>query len=188
VAENKPLPLIEATVDKYALLEIWKASDLKEWIDKRSAQTLVGEQIDAANLMLLARSKAIGIADDEIKRILVPVNYRLGEALHDAVAAGSTTTALRLFLRTTYGDLVGRFLETFKEGDSLHALDMSLRRWRAGNCLAAFGGFPFCAGLPLAFAYLTGYEISDIQSILFGKDDNLAPETIEESLILWKTL
>jgi vacuolar-type H+-ATPase subunit C/Vma6 len=188
MAEKKPLPIIEGIVDKHALSQIWKAADMPDWIDKQSAQSLVGEQIDAANLLLVARSKALGIADDELQRILVPVNYHLGEALHESLSGGSTTSALRAFLKTVYGSLVGEFLETFREGDSLHPLDVSVRRQHAANCSAVFGGFPFCVGLPLAFTYLMEYEISDVQSIVFAKDDGLAPEMIEKSLILWKTL
>lgn len=188
MAENKPLPLVEGIVDKYALTQIWEAADMSDWIDKQSVQSLVGEQIDAVNLLLVARSKALGIADDELQGILVPVNYHLREALHEAVGAAPTTNALRPFLKTVYGGLVGEFLETFREGYSLHPLDVSLRRRHAAKCSAVFLGFPFCAGLPLAFTYLMGYEISDVRSIIFGKDDGLAPETIEQSLILWKTL
>jgi vacuolar-type H+-ATPase subunit C/Vma6 len=188
LAEKKPLPMIEAIIDKHALTRIWDACDMRDWIDKESVQGLVGEQIDAANLLLVVRSKALGISAEEVQQMLVPVNYRLRDALVEATNAGSTMNALRAFTKTAYATLVERFLDTFKDGDSLHPLDASLRRQHATSCLSAFTGFPFRAGLPLAFTYLVGYEMSDVQSIVFGKRDELPIERIEQFLILQKVL
>jgi vacuolar-type H+-ATPase subunit C/Vma6 len=184
LAEKKPIPLLEAIVDRYALTRIWVATDMSDWIDKQSVQALVGEHIDVTNLLLVARSKALGIAGDEVQRSLVPVNYRLGDALTEAASRESTTNALRVFTKTTYGNSVERFVDTFKERDSLHPLDVLLRRRHAASCLSAFSGFPFCAGLPLAFAYLMGYETADLRCIISGKHDSLATEKIEPLLIL----
>jgi len=188
VSESRPLALVEGIVDKHGLTLLWRATDMSDMIDKQSVQPLVGEQIDTLNLLLVARSKALGIAEDEIRGILVPVNYRLGDVLSEAISSGSTTNALRALTKTIYASSVGQFLETYKEGDSLHPLDSSLRRWHAARCLAAFSGFPFCAGLPLAFTYLMGYEVSDLQSIILGKENGVSADAIEQSLILWKTL
>lgn len=188
LAEKKPLPLVEAIVDKYVLARIWTATDMSDWIDRQSVQTLVGEHIDTINLLLVARSKALGIAGDEVQRSLVPVNYHLGDALSGAAGSESTTNALRAFVSTVYGNTVERFVNTFKEGDSLHPLDVLLRRRHAANCLSSFSGFPFCAGLPLAFAYLMGYESSDLRCIISGKHDGLATEKIESFVILQKAL
>jgi V/A-type H+-transporting ATPase subunit C len=184
LAEKKPLALVEAIVDKYALTRIWVATDMSDWIDRQSVQALVGEHIDVTNLLLVARSKALGIAGDELQRCLVPVNYRLGDALAEAARSGSTTNALRVFTKTTYASSVERFVDTFKERGSLHSLAVSLRRRHAARCLSAFSGFPFCAGLPLAFAYLRGYEAADLHCIISGKQDGLATEKIEPLLIL----
>lgn len=184
LAGKKPLPVLEAIVDKYALTRIWVATDMSDWIDKQSVQTLVGEHIDLTNLLLVARSKALGITGDEVQRSLVPVSYRLGDALSEAASSGSTTNALRVFTKTTYGNLVVRFVDTFKEGDSLHPLDVLLRKRHADSCLSAFSSFPFCAGLPLAFAYLMAYEAADLRCIISGKHDGVATEKIEPLLIL----
>lgn len=184
LAENKPLPFVEAIVDRYALTRIWSATEMSDSMDKQSVQALVGEHIDATNLLLVARSKVLGISAEEAQRNLVPVNYRLGDALLEAASSGSTMTALSILTKTIYVSCVGEFLDTFKEGDSLHPLDVSLRRRHATSCLSAFIGFPFCAGLPLAFAYLMGYEVSDLRSIISGKHDGVATEMIEHSLIL----
>ena len=188
LAEKKPLPIIEAIIDKHVLTRIWDASDMRDWIDKESVQGLVGEQIDATNLLVVVRSKALGLSAEEVQHMLVPVNYRLKEALLEATNAGSAMNALRAFTKTVYASSVERFLDTFKDGDSLHPLDVLLRRQHAANCLSAFSGFPFRAGLPLAFTYLMGYEMSDLQSIVFGKRDDLPMERIEQFLILQKAL
>lgn len=188
LAEKKPLPFVEALIDKHVLTRIWDATDMRDWMDKESVQGLVGEQIDATNLLLVARSKALGISAEELQQILVPVNYRLGDVLVEATNTVSTTNALRAFTKTTYASSVTRFLDTFKEGDPLHPLDVFLRRKHATSCLSAFTGFPFRAGLPLAFAYLVNHEVSDLRSIVFGKRDNLSMERIEQFLILQKAL
>jgi vacuolar-type H+-ATPase subunit C/Vma6 len=188
LAESKPLATIEAIIDRHALTRIWDASKMRDWIDRESVQGLVGEQIDAANLLLVVRSKALGISVEQVQQMLVPVNYRLRDALMEAANAGSTMNALRAFTKTAYASLVERFLDTFKEGDSLHPLDVSLRGQHAASCLSAFSGFPFCAGFPLAFIYLIGYEMSDVQSIVFGKRDDLPIESIEQFLVLQKAL
>jgi len=188
LAEKKPLPLVEAIVDKYALTRMWAATDMSDWLEKQSVQNLVGEHIDAVNLLLVARSKSLGIAGEEVQRCLVPLNYSLGDALSEAASSGSTTNALRVFTKTVYGNSLERFVDTFKEGDPLHPLDVLLRRRHAASCLSAFSGFPFCAGLPLAFAYLMGYEASDLRCLISGKHDGLAAEKIEPFLILSKAL
>lgn len=184
LAEKKPLPIVEAIVDKYGLTRIWVAADMSDWIDRQSVQALAGEHIDAINLLLAARSKALGIASDEVQRSLVPVNYRLGGALSEAASSGSTANALRVFTKTIYGSSLERFVDTFKEGDSLHPLDVLLRRRHAASCLSAFCGFPFRAGLPLAFVYLMGYETADLRCMISAKQDGLATEKIEPLLIL----
>lgn len=184
LAENRALPFVEAIVDKYGLVRMWNAADLSDRIDRQSVQPLVGEHIDAINLVLVARSKALGIAAEETHQALVPANYHLGDALSEAASSVSTTNALRVFMKTVYASSVGEFLDTFKEGDSLHPLEVSLRKRHAASCMSAFSGFPFCAGLPLAFAYLMGYEILDVRSIISGKRDGLASEKIEQFLIL----
>jgi V/A-type H+-transporting ATPase subunit C len=188
LAENKPLPIIEAIIDKHALTSIWNASHMRDWMDTESVQDLVGERIDATNLLLVVRSKALGISAEEVQEMLVPVSYRLRDALVEATNAGSTMNALRAFTKTVYSSSVERFLDTFKDGDSLYPLDVLLRRQHAASCLSTFSGFPFCAGLPLAFAYLIGYEMSDVQSIVVGKRDDLPIERIEQFLILQKAL
>jgi vacuolar-type H+-ATPase subunit C/Vma6 len=188
LAEKKSLPIIEGIIDKYALTHVWDATDMRDWIDKESVQGLVGEQIDATNLLLVARSKMLGISAEEVRQMLVPVNYRLRDTLVEATNAGSVVNALRAFTKTAYASSVETFLDTFKDGDSLHPLDVLLRRQHAARCLSAFTGFPFRAGLPLAFAYLMDYEMADLRSIVFGKRDDLPMERIEQFLILQKVL
>jgi len=184
LAENRPLPLIEAIVDRYGLTCLWTATDMLDAIDKQSARPLVGEHVDSTNLLLAVRSKTLGVASDEVQRVLVPVNYRLGDALAEAMSSGSATNALRALTKTAYSDSVNAFLETYKEGESLHQLETRLRRRHATSCLSAFSGFPFCAGFPLAFAYLMSYEVSDLRSIISGKHDSVAPEKIQEFITL----
>ena len=188
LAEKRPLALVEAIVDRYAFLRTWAAADMPERMDKESVRRLVGEQIDLTNMLLVARSKVLGVSGEELQQVLVPVNYHLGGTLSDAVSAGSVTNALRAFAKTAYGSSIERFLDTLKEGDSLHPLEVSLRRRHADSCLAVFGGFPFHAGLPLAFAYLTGYELSDVSSIVSAKRDGLPMERIQQFLVLQKAL
>jgi len=184
IAENRPLPLVEAIVDRYGFGRIWSATDMLDWADKRTVQPLIGEHIDAVNLLLVARSKSLGITREEIQQFLLSVNYRLGDALSVAANSGSTTNALRAVTKTIYGPCVERFLETFKENDPLHPLDVALRRRHASRCLSAFSGFPFCAGLPLAFAYLMRYELSDVGSLISGKHDGVSADRIEQLLTL----
>ena len=188
LAEKKPLPVIEAFIDKHTLTHLWEATDMSDWIDKESVQGLVGEQIDATNLLVVVRCKTLDISGEGMEQILVPVNYRLRDAFVEAKNAGSATGALRAFTKTAYGSVVGPFLDTFKDGDSLHPLSVLLRRRHAARCLYAFTGFPFRAGLPLAFAYLVDYEMLDVQSIVFGKRDSLPMERIEQFLVLQKVL
>jgi vacuolar-type H+-ATPase subunit C/Vma6 len=188
LAEKRPLALVEAIVDRYAFLRTWATADMPEWMDKESVRGLVGEQIDMTNMLLVARSKLLGVSGEELQPVLVPVDYHLGGTLPDATSAGSVTNALRAFTKTAYGSSIGRFLDTFKESNSLHPLEMSLRRRHVNSCLAVFGGFPFHAGFPLAFAYLTAYELSDVSSILSAKRDGLPIERIQQFLVLQKAL
>jgi vacuolar-type H+-ATPase subunit C/Vma6 len=188
LAEKRPLPLVEAIVDKYALVRTWAAADMPEWMDKESVRGLIGEQIDMTNMLLAGRSKILGVSGEELQQILVPVDYHLEGTLTDALNAGSSTNALRSFAKTAYGGTIDRFLDTFREGGSLHPLEVLLRRRHANNCLAVFGGFPFHAGLPLAFAYLVAYELSDLSSILSAKRDGLPTERIQQFLVLQKVL
>jgi vacuolar-type H+-ATPase subunit C/Vma6 len=188
LAEKRPLPLVEAIVDRYGLLRTWAAADMPEWMDKESVRGLVGEQIDMTNMLLVGRSKVLGVSGEELQQILVPVDYHLGGTLPDAASAGSATNALRTFAKTAYRSSIERFFDTFKEGDSLHPLEVSLRRHHANSCLAVFGGFPFHAGLPLAFAYLTAYELSDVSSIVSAKRDGIPIERTQQFLVLQKVL
>ena len=184
LAEKKPLPLLEAMVDRYALTRMWEAADMRDSADRQVARALIGGQIDMLNLLLVLRSKALRIADAEIQQALIPVNHRLGETLMEAARAASAASALRAFAKTTYADQVSIFLDSYKEGDAFYPLDVSLDRRHAASCSAVFSGFPFSAGLPLAFAYLIAYEALDVRSILGGKHDGIPKDRIQEFLIL----
>lgn len=184
LAEKRPLALLEAMVDKYALTRMWKAADMGDSLDRQAARALIGELIDLLNLLLVLRSKTLKITEAEVQEALIPVNYRLGENLSEAASAGSVVSALRVLAKTTYADQVGIFLDSYKEDNTLHPLDVSLRRRHAASCNSVFSGFPFSAGLPLAFAYLIAYETSDVRSIIAGKHDGVSKERIQEFLIL----
>ncbi len=188
LAEKKPSALLEAMVDRYALTQMSKAADMPDSVDRQAARALVGEHVDLLNLLLVLRSKSLEIAEEEIHHALIPINYHLGEALSEATGASSVMGALRALAKTPYSAQVNPFLDSYKEGDALHPLDVSLHRRHAAVCRSSFSGFPFSAGLPLAFAYLIAYEGSDVRSILGGKRDGISKERIEEVLILQKVL
>lgn len=188
LAESKPLPLLEAMVDRYGLARMSKAADMLDPVDRPLARPLVGEHIDLLNLLLVLRSKSLGIAEEEIQHALIPINYRLGENLLEAAGAGSVIGGLRVLAKTAYAAQVNVFLDSYKEGDTIHPLDVSLHRRHAATCRSRFSGSPFSAGLPLAFAYLVTYEVSDVRSIVAGKHDGVSRDRIEELLVLQKAL
>lgn len=184
IGAGKAIDEIEALIDAYGYLRTWAASKFSTYEDMSSTRMLLGEAVDIHNLLQVVRSQTLGLPASSIKGLLVPLQFHLGPTLVEAAESGSTVNSLRAFEKTAYGSVISPFANSFKEGESLYALEVSLKRHHAKRCAAVFQGFPFVPALPVAFTYLKGYELGDLITILNGKRDGLSEDGIRSSLIL----
>ena len=153
--------------------------------DAESVRHILGQRLDLQNLLLLARSKIMGIPPKTVRPFLLPVNYRLGAAeLDSMIELASVGEQLRQVLATYYG-------RTFK-GVSLDALarfevssiETAFDRYLAKECFQAFSGSRFTAGLAVAFLFLKRFETNDLKGIIAGKAKGVAPKEIRRNTIL----
>lgn len=184
IGADQPLQVLESVVDQYTYLDVWRATSFLGKGDQESARSLIGDEIDTANILLTLRSKGLGLDARETKRLLVPINHRLGPTLEEAVEGGSVAASLRAFSKSAHGPSIAQLAAAHKEGDPVFPFELALKRSQAARCLRLFEGFPFVAGLPIAFVYIKGYETGDLISILTGKQDQIPTGAIEKFLVL----
>jgi V/A-type H+-transporting ATPase subunit C len=183
--EGLPTPALESTIDRHIFLKIWRSTSLLDRWDELSAKRIIGKEIDFLNMTTVLRGHLMNLEPSTIQKLLIPVEYRLGVTLKRAAEARSAFHALQVLAGSDYGHLLSPFMSAYKEGETIFPIEVIFKRYLSRECLAMFEGYPFVAGLIIAFLYLKSYEISDLKAILNGKLAQLSPDTIRDFLILY---
>jgi vacuolar-type H+-ATPase subunit C/Vma6 len=77
--EEKIFYLLEIALDRYVYSKLWEATGKLGGLDKKIARTIIGLEIDSANIKTILRCRAMGINEDQIKRYIIPVSEVFGE-------------------------------------------------------------------------------------------------------------
>jgi len=178
-AEQSLFPL-EVALDLAYWRELWRDVNQLSGADREQAIKLVGSLVDMNNLMWAIRYRIFHrLAEEEIINYTLPFGVRVRDRHIRAIAAGADVAQV---LASIYPDLpdANAFLQS--EG-RLSNLEIELQQRIAVQCHAAFIGYPFHIGIPLAFLLLTEFEIQDLTVLIEAKSMQLPPETFSPYLV-----
>ncbi len=187
------LPLAVA-LDKYVYGEIWRAAGKLRGLDKKIARTVVGIEIDAINIKVILRCRAMGISEEQIRRYIIPVSEVFGEKeLEGAIRAAdikssieSLLEAAKLAMARDYRYVLTDLLREYEASQSLSRLEMVLDRGSLKTSLRMLKRYTpfFNIGLILAFLNLKWSEVKNLRAIVRGVEDKIPPDKIRKLLIL----
>jgi V/A-type H+-transporting ATPase subunit C len=180
-AERSLFPL-EVALDLNYWRETWRDINRLADPDQAHAKRLVGSLIDVNNLMWAIRYQVYHhLAEEEIINYTLPFGYRVQDRDIRAIAAGADIASI---VTRIYPDLSesGALLQEPHSG--LPELERRLQQHLAGECRAAFMGYPFHVGIPLAYLLLTELEIQDLTVLVEAKVLRVPAERYRSHLIV----
>ena len=164
-AEKHLFPL-EVALDLDYSRGLWQSLSRLEGIDHQHALRIVGTILDVDNLLWAVRYRVYHhLSEQEIINYTLPFGYQVHDEDIRAIAAGADITQV---VRRIYPNL-GRLHRISEDGTGLEALELVLHRRIVELCRAAFIGYPFHVGIPMAYLVLNKYEIKDLTMLIEAK-------------------
>lgn len=190
--EKKSFYLLEVALDRYVYSKIWWASEKLSGLDKKIAKTIIGLEIDSANIKTILRCKVMGISEKQIKQYLIPVSEVLGEKeLDEILLESSVQSIINSFIRFAKRASARDHLYIYTEIQEskvtiLTEIERMLDRGLVEACLRMLKRYTsyFNIGLILAFVNLKWFEVRNLRAIVRGTDAGIPPGQVKKMLIL----
>jgi len=190
--EKKSFYLLEVALDRHVYSKIWRASGKLSGLDKKIARTIIGIEIDSANIKTILRCKAMGISEDRIRRYLIPVSEVLGEKeLDEVIREADMQSVINSLVRLAKRALARDYRYIFTEIQESHVtslttLETILDRGLVETCLKMLKRHTpfFNIGLILAFLNLKWFEVRNLRAIIRGTEAGIPPDRVKKLLIL----
>jgi V/A-type H+-transporting ATPase subunit C len=190
--EEKNFYLLEVALDRHVYSKIWRASGKLSGLDKKIARTILGIEVDSANIKTILRCKAMGISVDQIRRYLIPVSEVFGEKeLEEAMREADMQSFINSLVKQAKRALARDYRYIFNEIQDSHVTSLStletiLDRGLVETCLRMLKRYTpyFNIGLLLAFLNLKWFEIRNLRAIIRGTEAGIPPERVKKLLIL----
>lgn len=164
--EQNLFPL-EVALDLNYWRQLWQDAKKLPGLDREQALRVIGSLIDMNNLMWVIRYRVYHeLSEEELINYTLPFGYRVRDDDIRALAAGADIASV---VGRIYPDIpdLSALLEDPRSG--LPRLEVLLKRHLMKQCMAAFIGNPFHAGLPLAFLILSELEVQDLIVLIEAK-------------------
>jgi V/A-type H+-transporting ATPase subunit C len=184
------LPL-EVALDKALYQGILKATEKLRGVDKKIAKEILGIEVDAINVKIILRCKAMGVSQDQIKDYLMPTALIDEEALEEAIKAANVKSAIECLVRVAenakkpfYKNI---FTQLLKECDApLSRLEAILDKASLKMSLYMLKKYTryYNIGFILAFLNLKWFEIKNLRCIIKGSEKKIPPSQVRKLLLL----
>lgn len=180
-AEQSLFPL-EVSLDLDYWRELWKNVKRLELRDRNRVMRLIGSVLDENNLTWALRYRHYHhLSEEEIINYTLPFGFHVKDEDIRAIAAGGD--AARIIDRA-YPVIASDNLLMGKLEKSLPELELQLQRHTQRECREAFSGYPFHAGIPVAYLLLTEMEIQDLTVLLEAKSMNIPVDRFRRYLLI----
>lgn len=172
IIDNAPLEEIEVKLDKFYFQKVY---NLSKKINK-SMQHIVGTEIDLLNIVWIYRAKKyFNYSKDEIRKILIPVNYRINKNKLEELLSCADFNDIKSVLNTTIYKKV--FTEEnrleYEKDKFLHDINIKLFRTKMFNICTVY-----------AILNLIDIEIKNIINIVEGIRYKLEKSEIRKKIII----
>ena len=173
---RNPYP-IELAVDRHAYQVLGRACEELKGMDRDWARRLLGEEVDAKNVVACLRLKSMGIKD--YQAYLLPYKLRF-----------TVERASRLMAAPTIGEAVAMVRDIVGEvkASTVPEVEAHLARRLASINSSVFLHYGFHVGLIYALLNLKFFELRDLKALLIGKSEGLSAEEILSRLVLYPLL
>jgi V/A-type H+-transporting ATPase subunit C len=179
-AEQSLFPL-EVSLDLNYWRELWEDMTRLSGQDREHALRIIGALVDTTNLMWAIRYRVYhNLAEEEVINYTLPFGHHVKDDDIRAIAAGAEIVQV---VSRLYPDLpnVEVLLQAPQTG--LPQLELQLQRHVADECRAAFVGYPFHVGIPLAYLILNELEIQDLTVLFEAKAAGMLVEDFRSYLM-----
>ncbi|MCS7113028.1 MAG: V-type ATPase subunit [Nitrososphaerota archaeon] len=174
---------LESAIDRYAMIKVWNSLKGLTGYDEEVSKHLIGIETDMMNIVAALRAKNMGMDPIDVKGLLIPVYYRVGEStLTKAIYARSLLEAIGYLAETPYRVILD--LPKIKGEEDLFRIEVGLKRYLARESAMVFWGSWLHAGIIIGFLNLKFYEVCDLITIINGKAEGLDITNIREALIM----
>jgi len=190
--EEKNFSLLEVALDRHVYSKIWKAIGKLGGLDKKIARTVIGLEIDSANVKTILRCKAMRISEDQIRRYLIPVSdvfseKELEQLIREPDIQAFIDSLVGLARNAMARDYQYTFAELQKQDvTSLTTLETILDRGLVETSLRMLKRYTafFNIGLMLAFLNMKWFEVRNLRAITRGTESGIYPDRVKKLLIL----
>ena len=190
--EEKIFYLLAVALDRYVYSKIWRAIGKLGGLDKKIARTVIGLEIDSANVKTILRCKAMGISEDQIRRYLIPVSKVFSEKeLEEAMRGLDTQSFINSLVSSARRSMARDYQYIFTEIQELHVtslttLETILDRGLVETSLRMLKRYTpfFNIGLILAFLNLKWFEVRNLRAIMKGSEAGIPADRVKKLLIL----
>lgn len=180
-AEQNLFPL-EVALDLAYWRELWLDVNQLPGQERTRSLRIVGPLVDANNLMWAIRYRIYHrLSEEEIINYTLPFGYRVRDDQIRAIAAGADIFQV---LTRVYPRLIAAERQTQVSQGWLPELELQLQRQIAAQCKAAFSGYPFHVGIPLAYLLLSEQEIQDLTVMIEAKAAHMSTEKFRDYLLV----
>ncbi len=189
VARLKGFSLAELEGEKAALVKDiiagWDEERLYKYVstklkgaDMKNCLPIVGSAVDIANVLIILRSKLIGVTN--VRPHLIAARWKLDQtSIEQLIAMQDVPQALDFMAsHYYYRTIFSGARQKYEDDKSLAFLEIRLRQHQLHLSKRIFLGFPYSVGIVLAFLILKENEARNLAGIFSGVDTGLEPDKI----------
>jgi vacuolar-type H+-ATPase subunit C/Vma6 len=180
--------LLENALDHFFYRQLWDIIiPFQTKRDQKVAQKIIGMEIDLINLNIVLRGKVLRYPPNEIMTQIIPLNYRLGTALSQAIKAFTMTEAIEILQTTVYSDLIQAINREYREKEkNITKIEQLQQEWFIQALYAMLAGYPFHIGIFLAYIVFRLQETKNLRIIFETKWKGIDIKLARELLIYFK--
>jgi ATP synthase A1 C subunit len=186
LSKGSLLPL-EAALDKHLYGSLWARGEKMKGRDRRISTALLGMEIDLLNIKVILRSKSLGLGKEDCLGYLIPILHNLTrEQIEKALEAEEVGDAIVALSARPYAELLAKTLVEYETTGFFKGFDIERDRiiLKENRRIVRIYPSPFHAGTVLSFLNLKWFEVRNLRTLIYGKEDGLLPEALEGLLIL----
>ena len=179
-SEQSLFPL-EVALDLDHWREMWRDINRLDTNDRKQALRLVGSILDKNNLTWAMRYRVYhNLSEEEIINYTLPFGYHVKDEDIRTIAAGGDPAHI---IARIYPSLANNSSLLGNLDKNLPEVELQLQRFTLHECQEAFSGYPFNAGIPIAFLVLTELEIQDLTVLMEAKSMQIPADRFSRYLL-----
>ena len=172
--KHRDFALLEVALDKMVYRGILQAAEKLKGTDKRIAKIVLGIEIDATNVKIILKCKALMVSQERVRTYLMPTALIDEDTWERAITAPNTKSMIKSLLSATENKFYEKiFNQILKEHDApLSRLEAILDRASLGMSLFVLKEYTryYNIGFVLAFLNLKWVEVRNLRCIINGSE------------------